>query len=427
MIDINFIKEYPEKFSKLMQQRNASISIENILKLDKDKKLKISELQKLQTERNSISKLIGAYKKDQKETLDLEKKVTEIKRNTVEIEKSLKIIEEKLNQIILRLPNIPDEDVPIGENERHNKEILKKFTPIDFKFDPIPHDVLGKNLNKMMDFDLGSLISGARFVILKSDLALLERALINFMLDLHIYKHNYTEVSAPHIVKKDTLIGTGQLPKFEDDLFKVGDDKWLIPTAEVTLTNFFKDRILNQKDLPIRLVAQSSCYRSEAGSAGQDTKGMIRLHEFKKVELVSLVEKNKSDEELERLLKSASKVLDLLELPYRVVKLCTGDMGFSACKTYDIEVWLPSQNKYREISSCSNCRDFQARRMKTKYKDSYGNKEFIHTLNGSGLAVGRTLLAILENNQIDENIIKVPDILVNYMNGKKEISIKNEQ
>ena len=427
MIDINFIKEYPEKFSKLMQQRNASISIENILKLDKDKKLKISELQKLQTERNSISKLIGAYKKDQKETLDLEKKVTEIKRNTVEIEKSLKIIEEKLNQIILRLPNIPDEDVPIGENERHNKEILKKFTPIDFKFDPIPHDILGKNLNKMMDFDLGSLISGARFVILKSDLALLERALINFMLDLHIHKHNYTEVSAPHIVKKDTLIGTGQLPKFEDDLFKVGDDKWLIPTAEVTLTNFFKDRILNQKDLPIRLVAQSSCYRSEAGSAGQDTKGMIRLHEFKKVELVSLVEKNKSDEELERLLKSASKVLDLLELPYRVVKLCTGDMGFSACKTYDIEVWLPSQNKYREISSCSNCRDFQARRMKTKYKDSYGNKEFIHTLNGSGLAVGRTLLAILENNQIDENIIKVPDILVNYMNGKKEISTKNEQ
>ena len=427
MIDINFIKEYPEKFSKLMQQRNASISIENILKLDKDKKLKISELQKLQTERNSISKLIGAYKKDQKETIDLEKKVTDIKRTTVEIEKSLKIIEEKLNQIILSLPNIPDEDVPIGENERHNKEILKKFTPIDFKFDPVPHDILGKNLNKMMDFDLGSLISGARFVILKSDLALLERALINFMLDLHIHKHNYTEVSAPHIVKKDTLIGTGQLPKFEDDLFKVGDDKWLIPTAEVTLTNFFKDRILNEKDLPIRLVAQSSCYRSEAGSAGQDTKGMIRLHEFKKVELVSLVEKNKSGEELERLLKSASKVLDLLELPYRVVKLCTGDMGFSACKTYDIEVWLPSQNKYREISSCSNCRDFQARRIKTRYKDSKGNKEFVHTLNGSGLAVGRTLLAILENNQIDENIIKVPDILVDYMNGKKEISTKNEQ
>ncbi len=427
MIDINFIKDYPEKFSKLMQHRNVNISIENILKLDKDKKLKISELQKLQTERNSISKLIGVYKKEQKETIDLEKKVTDIKRTTVQMEKMLKEIEGQLNEIILTLPNIPDEDVPIGENESDNKEILKKFTPIDFKFDPVSHDILGKNLNKMMDFDLGSLISGARFVILKSDLALLERALINFMLDLHIHKHNYTEVSAPHIVKKDTLIGTGQLPKFEDDLFRVSNDKWLIPTAEVTLTNFFKDSILNQKDLPIRLVAQSSCYRSEAGSAGQDTKGMIRLHEFKKVELVSLVEKNKSDEELERLLKSASKVLDLLELPYRVVKLCTGDMGFSACKTYDIEVWLPSQNKYREISSCSNCRDFQARRMKTKYKDFNGNKEFIHTLNGSGLAVGRTLLAILENYQIDENIIKVPDVLVDYMNGKKEISKKNEQ
>ena len=336
MIDINFIKEHPEEFSKLMQQRNTNIPIENILKLDKDKKLKISELQKLQTERNSLSKLIGVYKRDKKNTIDLEQKVTDIKKTTADIEKSLKIIEEKLNEIILRLPNIPDEDVPIGENESYNKEILKKFTPIDFKFNPFSHDILGKNLNKMMDFDLGSLISGARFVVLKSDLALLERALINFMLDLHINTHNYTEVSAPHIVKKDSLIGTGQLPKFEDDLFKVGDDKWLIPTAEVTLTNFFKDSILNQKDLPIRLVAQSSCYRSEAGSAGQDTKGMIRLHEFKKVELVSIVENNKSDEELERLLKRASKVLDLLELPYRVVKLCTGDMGFSACKTYDI-------------------------------------------------------------------------------------------
>ena len=427
MIDLNFIKKYPEKFSELMQQRNVNVSIEKIFKLDKNKKLKISELQNLQTERNSISKLIGVYKKDKKETIDLEKKVTDIKITTVDLEKSLKVIEEELNEIILRLPNIPDEDVPVGENESYNKEILKKFTPIDFKFNPVSHDILGKNLNKMMDFDLGALISGARFVVLKSDLALLERALINFMLDLHIHKHNYTEVSTPHIVKKDTLIGTGQLPKFEDDLFKVGDDKWLIPTAEVTLTNFFKDRILNQKDLPIRLVAQSSCYRSEAGSAGQDTKGMIRLHEFKKVELVSLVEKNKSDEELERLLKSASKVLDLLELPYRVVKLCTGDMGFSACKTYDIEVWLPSQKKYREISSCSNCRDFQARRMKTKYKDSKGNKEFVHTLNGSGLAIGRTLLAILENYQIDDNIIKVPNILVDYMNGKKEISTKNGQ
>ena len=425
MIDLNYIREYPEKFAKFMEQRNVSISVENILKLDKDKKLKIAELQKLQTERNSTSKLIGVYKKEHKETLDLETKVTEIKSTAAEIEKILKNIEDKLNDIMLSLPNIPDADVPVGENESFNQEVLKKLEPIEFKFKPVSHDIIGKNINKMMDFDLGSIISGARYVILKSDLALLERALINFMLDLHIHKHNYIEVSAPHIVKRESLIGTGQLPKFEDDLFKVGDDKWLIPTAEVTLTNFFRDRILHQKDLPIRLVSQSSCYRSEAGSAGQDTKGMIRLHEFKKVELVSIVEKNKSEEELERLMKSASKVLDLLKLPYRVVKLSTGDMGFSASKTYDIEVWLPSQNKYREISSCSNCRDFQARRMKTKYKNSNGHKEFVHTLNGSGLAVGRTLLAILENYQVNENTIKVPDILVEYMHGKKEISTKD--
>ena len=425
MIDINYIREYPEKFVKLMEQRNVNFSIEKILKLDKEKKLKISELQKLQTERNSISKQIGAFKREQKKTIDLENKVTEIKGITSEIEQILKNIEIQLNEIILTLPNIPDDDVPVGDNESYNQEILKKFEPNEFKSKPIAHDILGKNINNMMDFDLGSVISGARFVILKSDLALLERALINFMLDLHIHEHNYTEISAPHIVKGEALVGTGQLPKFENDLFKVSDNKWLIPTAEVTLTNFYRNCILNQKDLPIRLVSQSSCYRSEAGSAGQDTKGMIRLHEFKKVELVSIVEKNNSEEELERLLKSASKVLDLLKLPYRVVKLSTGDMGFSASKTYDIEVWLPSQNKYREISSCSNCRDFQARRMKTKYKDDKGHKEFVHTLNGSGLAVGRTLLAILENNQLNPNTIKIPDVLVSYMNGKKEISTNN--
>ena len=425
MIDLNFIREYPEKFVKLMEQRNVNFSVEKILELDKEKKLKISELQKLQTERNSISKQIGAFKKEQKKTTDLEKKVTEIKGITSEIEQMLKNIEIQLNEIILTLPNIPDDDVPVGDNESYNQEILKKFEPNEFKSKPISHDILGKNINNMMDFDLGSVISGARFVILKSDLALLERALINFMLDLHIHEHNYTEISAPHIVKGEALVGTGQLPKFENDLFKVSDNKWLIPTAEVTLTNFFRNCILNQKDLPIRLVSQSSCYRSEAGSAGQDTKGMIRLHEFKKVELVSIVEKNNSKEELERLLKSASKVLDLLKLPYRVVKLSTGDMGFSASKTYDIEVWLPSQNKYREISSCSNCKDFQARRMKTKYKDDNGHKEFVHTLNGSGLAVGRTLLAILENNQLNPNTIRIPDVLVSYMNGKKEISTNN--
>jgi len=426
MIDLNYIKENPEKFSKLMENRNMIISVDDILNLERKKKSLTSKLQELQTNRNSISKLIGIYKKEQKKTLHLENKVAEIKNNTVTVEKNLKAIQNELNSIIFSLPNIPDDDVPIGKSESHNVEVFKKFSPTAFKFEPIAHDILGKNINNMMDFDLGASISGARFVVLKSELALLERALINFMLDLHTKKHNYIEVSAPHIVKKETLVGTGQLPKFEEDLFRVGEDRWLIPTAEVTLTNFYRNCILYEKELPIRLVSQSNCYRSEAGSAGQDTKGMIRLHEFKKVELVSIVKKDKSDEELEILLKSATAVLDLLELPYRVIKLSTGDMGFAASKTYDIEVWLPSQNKYREISSCSNCRDFQARRMRTKYKNSSGLKEFVHTLNGSGLAVGRTLLAILENNQIDENTIKIPKILVNYMNGKKEISTKYE-
>ncbi len=422
MINIQFIKDKPEIFKNIMANRNIIVNVEEIIALDKEKKKKISDLQILQTERNSISKLIGVYKQENQETIALEKQVSSLKDKFLNIEKDVKALEDKLNDILLKLPNIPLEDVPVGKDENYNKEIYKKFDIPHFKFKPLSHDILGKNIN-MMDFETSASISGARFVVLTSDLALLERALINFMLELHVDKHNYTEVSAPHIVKEDTLMGTGQLPKFENDLFKVSDDKWLIPTAEVTLTNFYRNSILPKVNLPIRLVSFSNCFRSEAGSAGQDTKGMIRLHEFKKVELVSIVAQDKSNEELDRLLNSACSVLDLLKLPYRVVMLCTGDMGFSASKTYDIEVWIPSQNKYREISSCSNCNDFQARRMKTKYKDSNGSKDFVHTLNGSGLAVGRTLLAVLENYQVDEKTIKVPEVLVKYMNGKEEIYI----
>lgn len=422
MIDIDFIKEKPDLFSKLMVQRNTKVVVKEIITLDEEKKNNISDLQILQTKRNSISKLIGDYKKESKETSELERQVGSIKKKMLTIEKNVKNLEKQLNSILLKLPNLPDKDVPVGENDSFNEEVFKKFDLPNFNFKPLAHDLIGKNMG-MMDFDTSSEISGARFVILKSDLALLERALINFMLELHTEKNNYIEISAPHIVKGDTLIGTGQLPKFENDLFNISEDKWLIPTAEVTLTNFYRNKILSEKDLPIRLVSSSSCYRSEAGSAGQDTKGMIRLHEFKKVELVSLVKKDESNEELKRLLSCACSVLDLLKLPYRVVKLSTGDMGFSASKTYDIEVWLPSQKKYREISSCSNCKDFQARRMKTKYKVQQGNKEYVHTLNGSALAVGRTLLAILENYQIDEKTIQIPDVLVKHMNGKKEISI----
>ena len=275
----------------------------------------------------------------------------------------------------------------------------------------------------MMDFDTASKISGARFVILNKSLARLERALCNFMIDLHVQEHGYTEVSTPHLVKEESLIGTGQLPKFQQDLFEVNNQKWLIPTAEVTLTNLHAGSVISTKNLPKRYVALTNCFRAEAGAAGKDTKGMIRLHEFKKVELVSIVLQENSNKELERLTKCASKVLEYLQIPYRKILLCSSDMGFSASKTYDLEVWMPSQKKYREISSCSNCKDFQSRRMQTRYKDNNGNKKFVHTLNGSGVAVGRTLVAIIENYQFGKDKIKVPDILIEYMGGQKEITI----
>ncbi len=422
MIDINFIKENKDSFEELMSNRNTQVSVSVILELDKEKRKLVAKLQELLTEWNTISKLIGIKKKKKIETIELEQKVNLTKSKIPSLEKEVNLISEKLKNILLSLPNLPDEDVPLGKDDKSNKEISTSGNINKLDFKPLSHDVLG-NKDNMMDFETASNISGARYVILRSDLAKLERALANFMIDLHVNQHNYTEVSTPHIVKKESLIGTGQLPKFENDLFSVDNEKWLIPTAEVTLTNLCRKNILSIAELPIRFVAYTNCFRAEAGSAGQDTKGMIRLHEFKKVELVSLVEQQNSNKELDRLVECASKVLDLLKLPYRVVLLSSGDMGFSASKTFDIEVWLPSQNTYREISSCSNCRDFQSRRMQTKYKDLDGNKHYTHTLNGSGLAIGRTLLAIMENYQLDNKRIKVPEVLEKYMDGQKEICI----
>ena len=422
MLDINFIKDKKDSFERIMSNRNTKVYVSQILALDKEKRKLVASLQELLTERNLISKLIGVNKHKNIDTSELEKKVNLIKSKVPNLEKEVNLITEKLNNILLSLPNLPDEDVPVGKDEKSNKEILTYGNIKKFDFEPLSHDILGRK-NNMMDFEVASNISGSRYVVLKSDLAKLERALSNFMIDLHVNEHNYTEVSTPHIVKKESLIGTGQLPKFENDLFSVDNEKWLIPTAEVTLTNLCRKSIISKSDLPKRFVAHTNCYRSEAGAAGQDTKGMIRLHEFKKVELVSLVEQHNSNTELERLIGCASKVLELLKLPYRVVLLSTGDMGFSASKTLDIEVWLPSQNRYREISSCSNCKDFQARRMQAKYKDIDGKKHYIHTLNGSGLAVGRTLLAIMENYQLDNKRIKVPEVLEKYMGGQKEICI----
>lgn len=422
MLDINFIIENKDSFETIMSNRNTKVSVSSIIELDKEKRKLVADLQELLTERNSISKLIGINKYKKIDTDSLEKEVNLIKEKIPSLEKDANLISDKLNDILLGLPNIPDEDVPIGKDEKSNKKISTKGNIKKFNFEPLSHDILGSKIN-MMDFEAASDISGARYVILKSDLAKLERALSNFMIDLHVNEHSYIEVSTPHIVKSEALIGTGQLPKFQKDLFSVDNKKWLIPTAEVTLTNLSRKNIILNSELPIRYVAHTNCFRSEAGAAGKDTKGMIRLHEFKKVELVSLVEQKNSNIELDRLVMCASKVLDLLKLPYRIVLLSTGDMGFSASKTFDIEVWLPSQNSYREISSCSNCTDFQSRRMQTKYKDKDGKKHYLHTLNGSGLAVGRTLLAIMENYQLDNKRIKVPEVLEKYMGGQKEISI----
>ena len=422
MLDINFIIEKKDSFETIMRNRNTKVSVSSIIELDKEKRKLVASLQELLTERNSISKLIGINKYKKIDTDSLEKKVNLIKEKVPSLEKEVSLISDKLNNILLSLPNFPDQDVPIGKDEKSNKKISTKGYIKKFDFEPLSHDILGSK-NNMMDFEAASDISGARYVILKSGLAKLERALSNFMIDLHVNEHSYIEVSTPHIVKSEALIGTGQLPKFKKDLFSIDNKKWLIPTAEVTLTNLSRKNVILNSELPIRYVAHTNCFRSEAGAAGKDTKGMIRLHEFKKVELVSLVEQKNSNIELDRLVMCASKVLDLLKLPYRIVLLSTGDMGFSASKTFDIEVWLPSQNTYREISSCSNCTDFQSRRMQTKYKDQDGKKHYLHTLNGSGLAVGRTLLAIMENYQLDNKRIKVPEVLEKYMGGQKEISI----
>ena len=425
MHDINLIRKNPNQFADSMKRRFAKVDIQEILDLDEKKRNITFDLQELQNKRNNYSKSIALIKDNKEEVEKIVTKVNEIKEKMKNNEEHLLKVSNKLQSILLNLPNNASTEVPVGKDETFNKLIFesKKFIK---KQEGIAHDEIGKNLG-MMDFDSAAKISGSRFVILNSKLAMLERALCNFMLDIHVNEHGYEETSTPHLVNDDALLGTGQLPKFKDDLFSTSEKKWLIPTAEVTLTNICREKILLQQELPKRYVALTNCFRSEAGASGQDTKGMIRLHEFKKVELVSISTKENSNQELERLTKCASKILELLEIPYRIVLLSSGDMGFSASKTYDIEVWLPSQKKFREISSCSNCEDFQSRRMNTKYKNSNNEKFFAHTLNGSGVAVGRALLAILENYQINKNALKIPKVLVKYMGGLDKIELLDEK
>ena len=434
MLDIKWIRENPTAFDAAMEKRNNDTRAETLLKIDEEKRKKTFLIQELQSQRNTISKSISILKMKKNnsnnplEILEIEGQVNNFLENANQINSELLLAESdfsidlKLSEILEITPNIPESSVPIGKDENENIEIEKFGTPKNFSFTPKTHFDLGENL-KMLDFEQSAVISGARFSTLSANLAKLERALSNFMLDI-AGEFGFTEISPPNLVKSEAMFGSGQLPKFAEDAFSIDNgDYWLIPTSEVSLVNLAAKKILSEDELPLRFTAYTPCFRREAGSAGRDTRGMIRQHQFKKVELVSITLPEESEAEHEKMTNIACEVLKRLELPFRKILLCTGDMGFCSQKTYDLEVWLPSQAKYREISSCSNCGDFQARRMNAKYKSKKDGKNyFVHTLNGSSLAVGRTIVAILENYQNEDGSINIPEALLSYMGGVKKIS-----
>ena len=417
MHNIKEIRKDPDFFSKKLLDRNTKVDLTNLLNLDKKNREFIQIKEKLEQEKKLISKT-----KDKTQF----QKSKNISKKIEEIENSQIVVKNKIDAILSSLPNLALKSVPIGKNETSNKLIAEIGKIPSFEFTPIPHYEIGKKLD-LMDFDIATKTSGSRFVFLKGKLALLERAISNFMLDYHTKEFGYQEISPPLIANSEAMFGTGQLPKFENDQFEIKMDneksrKFLIPTAEVILTNTVRENFLKKNELPLRLVASTACFRKEAGSYGKDTKGMIRQHQFYKVELVSIVEPSKCLVELDRMNDCAQEILKKLKLPYRIILLSTGDMGFSAEKTFDLEVWVPSENKYREISSCSSCGQFQSRRMKAKYKDDNNNSDFLGTLNGSGLAIGRTLIAIMENYQQKDGTIIIPEVLRPYMNGEELIS-----
>ena len=418
MHNLKEIRKNFEFFKKALEKRSIDIDFDKLKDLDQKNREFIQKKELLEQKKKEISKT---------QDKSLFAKSKEISSEIEKIDTQQKSIKIDLDKLLSNIPNIPHKDVPLGKNENDNMELSKAGKIPEFSFNPKSHYELGEKLN-MLDFDLATKTTGSRFVFVKDKLALLERALSNFMLDIHVVKNGYEEISPPLLASENTMFGTGQLPKFENDQFEVKLDennnrKFLIPTAEVILTNIVKDKIVDQKHLPLRYVASTPCFRKEAGSYGKDTKGMIRQHQFYKVEMVSIVEQDKCLDELERMTSCATGILDLLELPYRKVILCSGDMGFSAEKTYDIEVWLPSEKRYREISSCSSCSTFQAIRMKARYKNQKNETLFLGTLNGSGLAVGRTLIAILENYQQKDGSITIPKVLRPYMNNLEKISI----
>jgi seryl-tRNA synthetase len=424
MHDLKYIRENPQAFDAALIRRGAAPVAASVLALDENRRALLTEMQNAQARRNEASKAIGAAmgKGDTATAEALKAEVAALKDTLPALEEQERAAGEELDTLLAGLPNLPADDTPDGADETENVEIARWGTPRSFEFEPRDHADLGPVLG--LDFETGVAISGARFTFMRGQMARLNRALGQFMLDYQTGQRGYTECATPYLVRQESLFGTGQLPKFAEDNFQTTDGRWLIPTAEVSLTNSVREQILDESALPIRMTALTPCFRSEAGAAGRDTKGLIRQHQFEKVELVSIVRPEDSAAEHERMVESAEGILQALELPYRKMLLCTGDMGASARKTYDLEVWLPGQGLYREISSCSNCGDWQARRMNTRYRpaESKGNV-FVHTLNGSGLAVGRTLVAVLENHQKADGSVAVPTALLPYMGGLTKLEI----
>ena len=424
MLDIKKLREQTEEMATALQQRGVDKTVVyEIKELDEKRRELITQTEQLKAHRNTVSEQIATLKRNKEQADDKIAEMKQVGENIKAIDEQLAQIENDIDYRITRLPNVAASDVPIGEDENDNVEIRREGTPRQFDFEPKPHWEVAENLG-ILDFERGAKVSGSRFLFYKGLGARLERAIYNYMIDMHVEKHGYTEMLPPYLVNETSMFGTGQFPKFKEDVFQIDDERrlTLIPTAEVPLTNYYANEILEEAELPIYFTALSPSFRSEAGSAGRDTRGLIRLHQFNKVEMVKFATPEQSFAELEKMTDNAEDVLRGLELPFRTIVLCTGDMGFSATKTYDVEVWIPAQDTYREISSCSNCVDFQARRAKIRYRNTQtGKTEFVHTLNGSGLAVGRTVAAILENYQEADGSVTIPTALVPYMNGVTKI------
>ncbi|WP_286847613.1 MULTISPECIES: serine--tRNA ligase [Aminobacterium] len=424
MLEIKWIRNNLDEVKTFLKNRYNDFDVDRIVALDEEKRKLLAETENLKAQRNEGSRKVAEAKATGKDATDLMEELRELGQRVKDIDAAVGKLDEELQALLLQVPNRPHDSVPVGKDENDNVEIRKWGTPKKFDFDPQAHWDIGEKLG-ILDFEKGVSLSQSRFTVLRGLGARLERALINFMLDLHTMHHGYREIQPPFMVNSQTMLGTGQLPKFAEDLYKCeNEDLWLIPTAEVPLTNLHAGEIIPEEQLPLYYTAYTPCFRKEAGSYGRDVRGMMRQHQFDKVEMVKLCKPENSYNELEKLTNNAEEVLQKLEIPYRVICLCTGDMGFGASKTYDIEVWLPFQDKYREISSCSNCEDFQARRMGTRYKPTDGGKpRYVHTLNGSGIAIGRTLIAVLENYQREDGSVEIPEVLVPYMGGVREISL----